>query len=301
MLPQSSRMTSARHLLPAILLLGAPLSATLAQAPGKPPGSDIIIPAAKDDRFVKRCRFLALRRQNPKLDAMTTTVEHAAMLLDVPVVHDAVAACRMASASYPTDRDVIIATHTAVEALGLILFGLTDHPRTPAEAVSRAIALAEKEGLPRKSIDSAAMDRLKAYRWPGNVRELENLVRRLAALYSEEVIGVEIVEAEIADAAPVQNGASSTAPAAAAAPADETLSQAVERHLKRQFDGNGEALPPAGVYDRVLHDVERPLISLCLRATRGNQLKAAALLGLNRNTLRKKIRELDIEVMRGVK
>ena len=145
MLPQSSRMTSARHLLPAILLLGAPLSATLAQTPGKPPGSDIIIPAAKDDRFVKRCRFLALRRQNPKLDAMTTTVEHAAMLLDVPVVHDAVAACRMASASYPTDRDVIIATHTAVEALGLILFGLTDHPRTPAEAVSRAIALAEKE------------------------------------------------------------------------------------------------------------------------------------------------------------
>jgi len=144
------------------------------------------------------------------------------------------------------------------------------------------------------------MDRLKSYRWPGNVRELENLVRRLAALYSEEVIGVDIVEAELAEAPPAVTAAPA-GPAAVAAPIDETLSQAVERHLRRQFDGHPDALPPAGVYDRILHEVERPMISLCLRATRGNQLKAAALLGLNRNTLRKKIRELDIEVLRGVK
>ncbi len=61
------------------------------------------------------------------------------------------------------------------------------------------------------------------------------------------------------------------------------------------------ALPAAGLYDRVLREIERPLISLTLTATRGNQIRAAQLLGLNRNTLRKKIRELDIEVMRGVK
>jgi two-component system nitrogen regulation response regulator GlnG len=168
------------------------------------------------------------------------------------------------------------------------------------DLVRHFFAQAEKEGLPRKSIDQAAMDRLKSYRWPGNVRELENLVRRLAALYSEEVIGVDIVEAELAEAPPVASTAPA-GPAAGASPIDETLSQAVERHLRRQFDGPPEALPPAGVYDRILHEVERPMISLCLRATRGNQLKAAALLGLNRNTLRKKIRELDIEVMRGVK
>jgi two-component system nitrogen regulation response regulator GlnG len=114
------------------------------------------------------------------------------------------------------------------------------------------------------------------------------------------VIGVDIVEAELAEAPSIM-AAAPPGPAAAAAPIDETLSQAVERHLRRQFDGHPEALPPAGVYDRILHEVERPMISLCLRATRGNQLKAAALLGLNRNTLRKKIRELDIEVMRGVK
>ncbi len=167
------------------------------------------------------------------------------------------------------------------------------------DLVRHFFAQAEKEGLPRKSIDQAAMDRLKSYRWPGNVRELENLVRRLAALYSEEVIGVDIVEAELAEAPPAVTAPAG--PAASAAPIDETLSQAVERHLRRQFDGHPDALPPAGVYDRILHEVERPMISLCLRATRGNQLKAAALLGLNRNTLRKKIRELDIEVMRGVK
>ena len=60
-------------------------------------------------------------------------------------------------------------------------------------------------------------------------------------------------------------------------------------------------LPPAGLYDRVLREIERPLIQLSLSATRGNQLKAAQLLGLNRNTLRKKVRELDIDVARGLK
>ena len=64
---------------------------------------------------------------------------------------------------------------------------------------------------------------------------------------------------------------------------------------------DGGRLPPVGLYDRVLREVERPLISLCLAATRGNQIKAAELLGLNRNTLRKKIRDLDIPVLRGLK
>ncbi|MEO1001047.1 MAG: helix-turn-helix domain-containing protein, partial [Pseudomonadota bacterium] len=71
--------------------------------------------------------------------------------------------------------------------------------------------------------------------------------------------------------------------------------------LKRYFDGHGGALPPAGLYDRILREVEMPLIALALSATRGNQVKAAELLGINRNTLRKKIRELDISVTRGKK
>ena len=64
------------------------------------------------------------------------------------------------------------------------------------------------------------------------------------------------------------------------------------------FAGYGRELPPPGLYGRMLRQVERPLLMAALAATRGNQIRAAALLGLNRNTLRKKIRDLDIQVFR---
>src|SRR5882762_3482379 len=70
-------------------------------------------------------------------------------------------------------------------------------------------ALAAKEGLPVKTIDDLAMQRLQQYRWPGNVRELENLVRRLAALYPQEVIGLEVIEAELAEGPPAEIGRAS--------------------------------------------------------------------------------------------
>jgi two-component system, NtrC family, nitrogen regulation response regulator GlnG len=149
------------------------------------------------------------------------------------------------------------------------------------------------EGLPRKSIDAQAMERLKVYRWPGNVRELENMVQRLGALYSQEVIGIDIIEAELTDtSAPVSEQGGDNG---------EGLSGSVEQQLTTYFSAHGDNLPAAGLYDRVLREVERPLISLTLQATRGNQVKAADVLGLNRNTLRKKIRDLDIPVVRGAK
>ena len=153
--------------------------------------------------------------------------------------------------------------------------------------------LASSEGLPLKSLTSEAMERLREYRWPGNIRELENLVRRIAALYAQEVIDLNVIEQELAE----------TTPAAATSeiPANEGMGQAVERHLREYFAAHKDALPAGGLYDRVLREVERPLILLTLAATRGNQIKAAQLLGLNRNTLRKKIRELDIQVIRGLK
>ncbi len=154
-------------------------------------------------------------------------------------------------------------------------------------------AEAAKEGLPPKIVDADAMERLKAHRWPGNVRELENLVRRLAALYSQEVIGADVIRTELSGAAPAQPSTDE--------PRNEGLGAAVERHLRDYFAAHQEGLPASGLYDRVLQEVERPLISLSLSATRGNQIKAAHLLGVNRNTLRKKIRELDIRVVRGLK
>ncbi len=155
---------------------------------------------------------------------------------------------------------------------------------------------AEAEGLPRKRLDAAAMGALKAYTWPGNVRELENLVRRLSALYSQDVIGADVVRRELA-----ADKAAETAGVATDVAGDESLGAAVERHLRTYFAAHERDLPGAGLHRRVVREVERPLIELSLAATGGNQIKAAKMLGLNRNTLRKKIRELDIRVVRGLK
>ena len=140
------------------------------------------------------------------------------------------------------------------------------------------------------------MDRLKQYSWPGNVRELENLMRRLAALCPDETISAEAVTPELAEAAPPP----SQAPASPGQSGPEPLAQAVERHIRAFLAAHSEGAGPSNVYDQVIAEVERPLIRLILAATRGNQIKAAAMLGLNRNTLRKKIRDLDIPVVRGL-
>ena len=154
---------------------------------------------------------------------------------------------------------------------------------------------AEQEGLPRKSLSGDALDALKAHDWPGNVRELENLMRRLAVLCPDDQVPVEVVEQELAGAADMALGTNSEAASAS------SLSGTVEAHLERYFQRHGDSLPPPGLYDRILREIELPLIALTLSATKGNQLRAADLLGINRNTLRKKIRELDIQVTRGKK
>jgi two-component system nitrogen regulation response regulator GlnG len=154
--------------------------------------------------------------------------------------------------------------------------------------VRHFLSQAEAEGMQSKVLDAGALDELKTYGWPGNVRELENLIRRLAALHAGDVIRADAVRTDLATAI--------------AAPSREdvshSLGDAVERSITRYFAAHHDGLPPTGLYDRVMTEVERPLISLCLTATRGNQIRAAKLLGLNRNTLRKKIRELGISVVR---
>jgi two-component system nitrogen regulation response regulator GlnG len=157
------------------------------------------------------------------------------------------------------------------------------------------LRLAEREGLPRKTLSTDGIARLKEHSWPGNVRELENLMRRLAALCPDEQIPAEVIDQELT----ARGGGAS--PGSDPAETGRTLGAAVELHLTRYFNMHGESLPPPGLHDRVLREIELPLIALTLSATRGNQLKAAELLGINRNTLRKRIRELDIPVTRGKK
>src|SRR5271155_2339655 len=159
-----------------------------------------------------------------------------------------------------------------------------------ADLIRHFFTVVEREGLPPKQIDQAALDRLKRHRWPGNVRELENLARRLAALYPQETITAAVVDAELSQPALTAPGDSYRG--------DENLANAVERYLARYFSGFDEGLPPPGLYHRILREVEAPLLSAALAATRGNQIRAADLLGVNRNTLRKKIRDLEIQVYR---
>ncbi|UWQ39135.1 sigma-54 dependent transcriptional regulator [Leisingera aquaemixtae] len=148
----------------------------------------------------------------------------------------------------------------------------------------------ENEGAPHRVLSEGAREVLRHFGWPGNVRQLENAVRRLALTAR----GEEITQA---DAAAVLGPQSGPEPAVAGL-SSEKLSEAVGRHLQRYFDLHGDMLPPPGLYMRLLREVETPLIEIALTATGGNQAKCAELLGINRNTLRKKITDLDIEVTR---
>ena len=158
------------------------------------------------------------------------------------------------------------------------------------DLIRHFFALAEKDGLPPKKLDSAALERLKQHRWPGNVRELENLARRLSALYPQDIITGPVIDGELAPPAALASGSGGQSV--------DNLGGAVEGYLASHFSSFPNGIPPPGLYHRILREIELPLLTAALAATRGNQIRAADLLGLNRNTLRKKIRDLDIQVYR---
>ena len=149
-----------------------------------------------------------------------------------------------------------------------------------------------KEGLDKKNISEEAINELKKHKWPGNIRELENFIRRMSVLIpSDKITNNDIIKNlsktnRLISDSNLNNGSEKL-----------SLSMSVEQHLKNFFKLHKGRLPSAGLYSRIINEVERPLISICLSATKGNQIRASKLLGLNRNTLRKKIKELKIKVL----
>src|SRR6187401_2018665 len=108
----------------------------------------------------------------------------------------------------------------------------------------------ESEGLRTKRISSGGIELMKRYPWPGNVRELENLIRRLAALYAQDEISAEIIEAELKTGEPL------TPSQGTLLPDDLSVGQAVEHYLQRYFGSFAGDLPPPGLYQRILAEVE---------------------------------------------
>jgi two-component system, NtrC family, nitrogen regulation response regulator GlnG len=149
--------------------------------------------------------------------------------------------------------------------------------------------LAAIQGLPRKELDESGSARLLAHDWPGNVRELENLMRRLAVLSRHDVISASLVDQHL------HQSAEMSAPAPEMRFADESLQLAIEQYLANYFARFGDTLPPDGLYHRLTESVDRPMLRATMAAVRGNQIRAAKLLGINRNTLRKRLSELGID------
>ncbi len=169
---------------------------------------------------------------------------------------------------------------------------LRERPEDVAELVQHFLLDAERKGQALRSIDPEALEMLRRQAWPGNVRELENLIQRLLAIHAEPVITSHMVAGVLHEPRP-------SLPPRRPGDEDLTLGGFVETYLSEQFAKLGGQFPDPGLHDRVLREVERPLILRCLALTKGNQIKAAEILGVNRNTLRSKIRSLDIHVQRG--
>ena len=144
-----------------------------------------------------------------------------------------------------------------------------------------------------RHFSSEAVTCLQSYDWPGNIREFEVMLKRLYISTTGRQISLAVVKKELEKSLLVKQEAFSELPRPS-----ENLSHAVEGHLARYFKALDGDEPVFDLYDRILTEVERPLILATLHYTSGNQIKAAAILGLNRNTLRKKIRELNISTNR---
>jgi two-component system nitrogen regulation response regulator GlnG len=221
-----------------------------------------------------------------------------------------------------TDVRVVAATHRnlrALVALGqfredlyfrlhvvpLPLPSLSERAEDIPLLVEHFMRSAQARGLAPKRLGESALRALGEHAWRGNIRELEHTIYRLCAMSIPHEIGASDIQSLLAQ--PIESVPAPATPEptlvstkpAAQAPADDGIPHSIETYLqsqlRRYFAAHEGSLPAPGLYDRLLARFEKPLIIQTLRATGGNQIKAAEVLGINRNTLRKKMRELNID------
>ena len=144
-----------------------------------------------------------------------------------------------------------------------------------------------------KSLSKNSVELIKKKKWSGNVRELKNFIARLSLVSNSDIIDEKITKAELSMITPEDTDLNTLE--------GSKISKSLEMHLSHYFRSLGDSLPAPGLYHTVLKEVEIPLINLTLSLCDGNQIKAANLLGINRNTLRKKIKDYDLVVTRGRK
>ncbi len=162
---------------------------------------------------------------------------------------------------------------------------LRDRPDDIAELVHHFLETNSMQGLPAKFMGEDALAYLRSYRWPGNIRELKNVIERLTVLHPDPIITLRSVQSTIGADNPLQIPQYQQ---------KENLADAAERILKQWFLAHNNLPISSGLYMRVIQEIEKPLLKLTLDHTKGNQSEASEILGINRNTLRKKLKELNV-------
>ena len=161
---------------------------------------------------------------------------------------------------------------------------LRDRIEDIPELVEHFLNNADKSGLPIKKINNSAINSLMNYSWPGNVRELENFILRTCALYSEDILSEEIIDLELKQTKTDNDNTEK-----------EDLSNIIDSYFSNNFNKLLK-VNNKNIHSDIISEVERSIIQNVLIITKGNQLKASEMLGLNRNTLRKKIGDLNINI-----